>query len=271
MPPEMMSHMGTATGQRPPAPGPGAAERRPVPQDPPAEMPGDGRPTARASNAQNDRYRLITHVRRCRAFARRATATEWFSTRRGIGTRGRATEYLCVAVVKTSTSAAPADLPAARQPRIMELANASDEMLHAAQQRALSALSMLLARSKHLPGALDPQDVPTATCPPEGPRSLGPRHRAVPRLLRPLGVGQAPLDDQDGTSGVTGDCHAPFHGSPGVRFPRATRPWVRVRWAAATLWMSWSSGPSSNSIDSPSILERLSSAASRGAHRGGTR
>ena len=27
----------------------------------------------------------------------------------------------------------------------------------------------------------------------------------------------------DGTSGVTGDCHAPFCGSPGVRFPRATR------------------------------------------------
>ena len=25
------------------------------------------------------------------------------------------------------------------------------------------------------------------------------------------------------TSGVTGDCHAPFCGSPGVRFPRATR------------------------------------------------
>jgi RNA-directed DNA polymerase len=27
----------------------------------------------------------------------------------------------------------------------------------------------------------------------------------------------------DGKSGVTGDCHAPFCGSPGVRFPRATR------------------------------------------------
>ena len=28
----------------------------------------------------------------------------------------------------------------------------------------------------------------------------------------------------DEKSGVTGDCHAPFCGSPGVRFPRATRP-----------------------------------------------
>jgi hypothetical protein len=78
-----------------------------------------------------------------------------------------------------------------------------------------SALSMLLARINTYLGALDPQEVPTATCPQEGPRSLGPRHHAVPRLLRPLGVGQVPRDDQDGTSGVTGDCHAPFRGSPG--------------------------------------------------------
>jgi hypothetical protein len=85
-----------------------------------------------------------------------------------------------------------------------------------------SALSMLLARINTYLGALEPQEVPTATCPQEGPRSLGPRHHAVPRLLRPLGVGQVPRDDQDGTSGVTGDCHAPFRGSPGVGFPRAT-------------------------------------------------
>jgi hypothetical protein len=78
-----------------------------------------------------------------------------------------------------------------------------------------SALSMLLARINTYLGALDPQEVPTATCPQEGPRSLGPRHHAVPRLLRPLGVGQVPRDDQDGTSGVTGDCHAPFGGRPG--------------------------------------------------------
>jgi hypothetical protein len=82
-----------------------------------------------------------------------------------------------------------------------------------------SALSMLLARINTYLGALDPQEVPTATCPQEGPRSLGPRHHAVPRLLRPLGVGQVPRDDQDGTSGVTGDCHAPFRGSPGGEIP----------------------------------------------------
>jgi hypothetical protein len=31
-------------------------------------------------------------------------------------------------------------------------------------------------------------------------------------------------DDQDDKSPVTGDCHAGICGSPGVRFPRATRP-----------------------------------------------
>ena len=39
-------------------------------------------------------------------------------------------------------------------------------------------------------------------------------------------------------SGVTGDCHAPFRGSPGVRFPRATRPCLlSVRLASEfSLW-----------------------------------
>jgi len=87
-----------------------------------------------------------------------------------------------------------------------------------------SALSMLLARINTYLVRWTRQEVPTATCPQEGPRSLGPHHHAAPRLLRPLGVGQAPLDDQDGTSGVTGDCHAPFHGSPGVRSPRRPDP-----------------------------------------------
>jgi len=32
----------------------------------------------------------------------------------------------------------------------------------------------------------------------------------------------------DEKSGMTGDCHVPFCGSPGVRFPRATRPWRRT-------------------------------------------
>jgi hypothetical protein len=40
-----------------------------------------------------------------------------------------------------------------------------------------------------------------------------------------LRTGHGPTDSTrlDGKSGVTGDCHAPFCGSPGVRFPRATR------------------------------------------------
>ena len=45
-----------------------------------------------------------------------------------------------------------------------------------------------------------------------------------PRTVRPLGMDErVPVQPIDGTSGVTGDCHAPFCGSPGVRFPRATR------------------------------------------------
>jgi RNA-directed DNA polymerase len=32
-------------------------------------------------------------------------------------------------------------------------------------------------------------------------------------------------EDQDDKSGMTGDCHVPFRGSPGVRFPRATDYW----------------------------------------------
>jgi hypothetical protein len=39
----------------------------------------------------------------------------------------------------------------------------------------------------------------------------------------PTGAGCARSLDSDEKSGVTGDCHAPFCGSPGVRFPRATR------------------------------------------------
>ena len=37
------------------------------------------------------------------------------------------------------------------------------------------------------------------------------------------GGGSARSPGWDEKSGVTGDCHAPFRGSPGVRFPRATR------------------------------------------------
>jgi len=63
---------------------------------------------------------------------------------------------------------------------------------------------------QHLPGALGPQEVQAAACSEEGWGGLGSCHQAVSRLLHPLGVGQDSADDQDGRSGVTGDCHAPF-------------------------------------------------------------
>ena len=44
-------------------------------------------------------------------------------------------------------------------------------------------------------------------------------------VLRALGLGETGSpDDQDDKSRVTGDCYARICGSPGVRFPRATRP-----------------------------------------------
>src|ERR1035437_4886998 len=39
----------------------------------------------------------------------------------------------------------------------------------------------------------------------------------------PTGPGCARTGGEDEKSGVTGDCHAPFCGSPGVKFPGATR------------------------------------------------
>ena len=47
------------------------------------------------------------------------------------------------------------------------------------------------------------------------------------RTCSRTGHGCARSHGLDEKSGVTGDCHAPFRGSPGVRFPRATR--LRVR------------------------------------------
>lgn len=39
-----------------------------------------------------------------------------------------------------------------------------------------------------------------------------------------LGMGRSPPDDQDGRSGVKGDCHAPFYGSPGCDSPGPPDP-----------------------------------------------
>jgi len=37
---------------------------------------------------------------------------------------------------------------------------------------------------------------------------------------------------EDEKSGMTGDCHVPFRGSPGVRFPWATR--LRLLWVCSS-------------------------------------
>jgi hypothetical protein len=52
---------------------------------------------------------------------------------------------------------------------------------------------------------------------------------AASRTCSPTGHGRGSSHQvADETSGVTGDCHAPFCGSPGVRFLRATRrAWTR--------------------------------------------
>ncbi|NBE83595.1 NERD domain-containing protein [Micromonospora rubida] len=101
---------------------------------------------------------------------------------------------------------------------------ASIERAAKREMLALHGISHPPGAHQHLPGALDPQEVQTATTPQEGPGGLGTDRESVPQVLRPLGLGQHTPDDQDGKSGVTGDCHAPFRGSPGVRFPRAIRP-----------------------------------------------
>jgi RNA-directed DNA polymerase len=58
----------------------------------------------------------------------------------------------------------------------------------------------------------------------EGSQVVGRADRQAATPVRALGMDDR-LQEQpiDGTSGVTGDCHAPFCGSPGVKFPRATR------------------------------------------------
>ena len=47
-------------------------------------------------------------------------------------------------------------------------------------------------------------------------------HRSRTRTVHALAV-ESEFAGLDEKSGVTGDCHAPFRGSPGVQFPRATR------------------------------------------------
>src|SRR4029079_16414902 len=72
--------------------------------------------------------------------------------------------------------------------------------------------------------ALGPQEIQTVTGCPQGPSEMGIRHHDLSPLLRSLGTGAQPADDQDDRSRVTGDCYARFYESPGARFPGAPRP-----------------------------------------------
>src|SRR6202042_981365 len=58
----------------------------------------------------------------------------------------------------------------------------------------------------------------------EGPQVVGRADRQAATPIRSLDLDdRLPEQLLDETSGVKGDFHAPFCGSPGVRFPRATR------------------------------------------------
>ena len=76
------------------------------------------------------------------------------------------------------------------------------------------------AAHQHLPGALGATEVQTAQDIQEGPDVVGRADRKAAAHVRPLGrddrIPEQPVDE---TSGVAGDCHAPFCGSPGVKFP----------------------------------------------------
>ena len=75
-----------------------------------------------------------------------------------------------------------------------------------------------------LPGALGEAEVQAARDIQEGPQVVGRADREAATPVRALEMDdRGQVQPIDGTSGVTGDCHAPFCGSPGVRFPRATR------------------------------------------------
>jgi len=63
----------------------------------------------------------------------------------------------------------------------------------------------------------------------ESPQVVGRVDRKAATPVRALDMDDRfqvqPIDER---GGVTGDCHAPFCGSPGVRFPRAIRRWYRM-------------------------------------------
>jgi len=94
-----------------------------------------------------------------------------------------------------------------------------DELL-----RVLLPLSVVSTVRPHqyLPAAVDSEEVPGWD--ETGPVATGRRPHATPDVLRSLDLGSTGGgEDQNDKSRMTGDCHVRFRGSPGVRFPRATR------------------------------------------------
>src|SRR2546421_252285 len=90
--------------------------------------------------------------------------------------------------------------------------------------RVLLPLGVVSAARSHqyLLVAVDSEEVPGRD--ETGPPPIGRRPRAAPDVLRSLDLGDpGGGEDQNDKSRMTGDCHVRFRGSPGVRFPRATR------------------------------------------------
>ena len=85
-----------------------------------------------------------------------------------------------------------------------------------------SALHPLLHVYQLLPGALDPLQISAAETGEESPSRLQTRGPDIPSCSD-IGSGHHMPGEQDDKSRVTGDCYARICGSPGVRFPWATR------------------------------------------------
>src|SRR6266571_6595972 len=75
------------------------------------------------------------------------------------------------------------------------------------------------ATHQHLPGALGPAEIQTAAVVQEGQTMVARALAQATPTLRPLGLDDRVLNGSDETSGMTGDCHVPFCGSPGLKCP----------------------------------------------------
>jgi hypothetical protein len=75
------------------------------------------------------------------------------------------------------------------------------------------------AAHQHLPGALGATEVQAAQVIQEGQALVARAAATTASPVRPLGLDDRVLTRSDETSGVKGDFHAPFCGSPGVKSP----------------------------------------------------